>query len=321
MDESLADPAPLLGRRIAVTGASGFIGSKLVDRLCLEGARVAALARTRGMLASSSSPAGFDFFTCDVRDPAQIRRALHAFEPEIVYHFATHPDGRESAEQARAAIETNVAGTLHTLEAFRAAKGSLFLYGDSCKVYGNSPVPHRESSPLDPTSSYATSKAAGWHLSRLHARLYGFAAVSLRPTLIYGPTQARNVISFAIERMLEGDRILRLDGGNQTRDPLFVDDAIDAFVAAARRGRALNGRVVALGGGREITVLELVRTIARLFDREVEVIACAKEARPTEMWRSFCDNREAASMLGWKPKIDLESGLSLCIQASIVSRS
>ncbi|HEY7617800.1 MAG TPA: NAD-dependent epimerase/dehydratase family protein, partial [Terriglobales bacterium] len=171
------------GKRVLVTGGSGFLGSHLVEHLVREGATVAALARTEGKLAAITPPPDYLFLRCDLTDEEQARRAIEGFAPQILYHFASHPDGRESFEQANAAIRGNLLATLNALEAFRRCGGQLFVYGDSCKVYGDCQVPYRASMPLKPTSSYAISKAAGWQLCELYRRQYGLACVSVRPTL------------------------------------------------------------------------------------------------------------------------------------------
>jgi nucleoside-diphosphate-sugar epimerase len=301
----------LSGRRVLVTGASGFLGSGLVRRLISANAVVAGLARHRRGQEESR------FYPCDVTDAEAVRHALTSFQPEALVHFAAHADAAESFQQARDAVSRNLVGTLNVLEAFRLSGGSLFIYGDSSKVYGDSDVPYRESMPLRPLSSYAIAKAAGWELCRLYARLYGLHCVSVRPTMVYGPGQSFNLISFVAKRILDGAPQVLLDGGSQTRDPLFIEDAIDAFVAVLRQGKSLSGRVVNLGGGHERTVEEIAAMVARLMQSSISIVCVAGRKRPTDMQRSYCDNYEAESLIGWKPKQDLAEGLKRTLSALV----
>ena len=298
-----------LDKRVLVVGGTGFIGSHLVDRLLASGATVGVMARSTGVLESLPQRPGYELIDCDIRDAAATTLGIRNFAPQIVVHLCAHPDWAESHVQAERAIETNVMGTLNVLEGFHQAKGEFFLYGDSVKVFGNCEVPYRADTHPQPTSSYAMSKLAGWHLCELYARINGVHAASIRPTLVYGPRQRFNVISFVVNRVLDGQPAIELSGGHQTRDPLYIDDAIDAFMLAIRRGPAIAGRSIVIGGGSELTVQALGETIVRLMGGSQRVVTVAGTTRPTEIWRSFSDNAEALEMLGWQPSHDLATGL------------
>lgn len=301
------------GQRVLVTGASGFIGSHLVERLAREGSVVGALARTLGKL--SQIPPGLDFhyLQCDLTDSCATIAAVVEFAPEITVHLAAHPDGGEDYLRGSDAIKTNIGGTLNLLEAFRVAGGKLFVYGDSSKVYGNVDSPYLESLPMKLFGSYAISKAAGWEFCDMYRRLHGIDIVSIRPTLIYGPRQGNNLIRFVVDLVLERKSEIRLAGGTQTRDPLFIDDAVEAYLQAIRRGTRLCGRVVNIGGGHERTVEEIATMITSLLGNDIAVVCDHDKIRPTEIMRSFCDNSEAGTLLHWAPRVDLRQGLERAI--------
>lgn len=303
----------LFGKRVLVSGASGFLGSHLVERLVRDGAVVGALSRSRGWLDSLDMRGKVSFIPCDLCDAEKAQEAISGFAPEILFHFAGQPDGTEGLKQAHSVIKHNVAGTVNALEGFRLAKGDVFVYGDSCKVYGNGEVPYRENSPIRPDSSYAIAKSAGWQFCQLYQKIYGMAVVSVRPTLIHGPRQGYNLISYVVQNVLEGKTEIRLDGGAQTRDPMFVDDAVDAYLATAVRGNLLAGRVINIGGGCEYSVAEISARVVELMGGEQQIVAVARNARPTEMWRSYCDNVEATELLGWRPNTSLRAGLEKTI--------
>lgn len=309
----------LAGTRVLVTGASGFIGSHLLGRALEGGAYVTALSRSRGHLKGVSGPARYKFVSCDLTCAEDTFRAIGKVAPQITFHFASHPDGPEDYAQAGAAIQANLTGTLNLLEALRRTGGGSLVFGDSCKVYGNGPVPYRESAGLEPGSSYALSKAAAWNLCRLYGGLHGLAVVSVRPTLIYGRRQGHNLFRFVAETAMRGETV-QLDGGDQTRDPLYIRDAVEAFLAAGAAAPSLRGRVVNIGGGREVTVREIAELVVNLLGGRVQVVCRPGRARPTELWRSFCDNEEAWAMLGWRPLTALRPGLEETLAPFLASR-
>ena len=311
----------LAGKRVLVTGGSGFLGSHLVQGLAQEGAIVGALARTEGKLALLNPHCAYSFLKCDVTKAKETVETIVSFAPHILFHFAASPDAPENFSQSQACIHGNLTGTLNTLEAFRLCGGELFVYGDSCKAYGNSEVPYRESMPVQPISSYAITKAAGWQFCDLYRKLHGMATVSVRPTLTYGPGQSHNLISFVVGCVLDCKREVRLAGGTQTRDPLFVSDTIEAFLATARLGTTVSGRVINIGGGSEISVAQLAAMILELMGSRLPIVSIQSGARPTEIWRNHCDNIEANEILGWWPRTDLRTGLRKTIQYLVESRA
>jgi len=310
----------LAGKRVLVTGASGFLGFAVVRRLLSQQAIVTALSRSLGRL-SEIPGGGFEFAQCDLSNARESVRTMAAFEPEILIHFAAHPDARESFSHAEKCIQANTLTTLNALEAFRLSSGKLFIYGDSCKVYGNCDMPYCEALPAQPISAYAIAKSAGWQLCELYSRIHELQTVSIRPTMIYGPRQSFNLISFVVDSVLDGKSEIVLDGGSQTRDPLYVDDAVAAFLSAAVLGPDLSGRVVNIGGGNERSVIEITELVLEVMDADLKVVEAPGRTRPTEMKRSYCDNKESLRMLGWEPRVSLREGLTRTIQYLVESRS
>jgi dTDP-glucose 4,6-dehydratase len=304
----------LAGTRVLVTGGGGFIGSHIVHRLVTHGARVTALGRHEGRLADLAMSDCFEVVKCDITDDKATIAAVESCAPQIVYHLAAMPDAAESHSQAHNAIRTNAIGTLNVLEGLRRGGGGLFVYGDSSKCYGDAGVPYHEALPARPLSSYAIGKLAGWTLSEMYGRLYSIDVVSVRPTLIYGPRQGRNLISFVIDTIARGKHEIVLDGGQQTRDPLFVDDAVDAFMLLADHVPQVSGHVINIGGGREYSVMELAGAVADAMGARLKIVSAAERMRSTEMLRSYCDNTEAKALLGWQPQTDLHQGLRLTVE-------
>lgn len=298
---------PLEGRPVLVTGAGGFIGASLVRALVREGAHVVALTRARGRMAQDC--AGALVLVADLLEAEHVREIVSTTRPEVVFHLAAQPDARETGPQVRTCIDSNVTGTANLLEAMRELDDPCLVYGDSSKVYGNSGVPFRSNQPLQPLCSYAVSKAAGWSLIDMYRRVHGLRAMSVRPTLVYGPEQGFNLFSFLCDSVWTGKPEIPLDGGQQTRDPLYIDDAVDAFIRVAEFRDALDGRVMPVGGGRELSVLALAELTVSLLNGKQPVVPRPAQARPTEMLRSWSDNAEIEQLIGWRPRVSLEQGI------------
>lgn len=300
--------------RVAVIGATGFIGSHVVERLLsdtqAEVLAVAASEKRRANLSAAERP--YRFEECDVLNAAQIREAMHRFVPEVVYYFVAHPDGQESFEQIQRCLQVNLAGLANTLEAASSAGTRLFVYGDSTKVYGSAPFAHGPAAVADPAGSYAITKLAGWQLAKLVSSMTGMAVVSVRPEMTYGARQAFNLIVHARKCLLEGQPI-RLQGGAQTRDPLFVDDLVDALLAIPHHPECF-GEAICLGGGKEYTILEICQHVAAVLGCRADIEVNALPPRLTEIWRSYSDNSHALRLLGWTPKTSLEEGLTLTME-------
>ena len=302
------DPISFNNQHVLVTGANGFLGKALILQLLQAGAMVAGLSRTHNNLEHSN----FSFYQCDITNSEETVATVRDIKPSILFHLASYPDAKEGFEHVNRVLATNMNGSLNLLEGFQQAQGAIFVYGDSSKCYGNVGVPHREKQRELPTSSYAITKAAGWSLCLLYSRLYDFTTVSVRPTLIYGPGQGFNLFTFLVHSIQKNLSEINLAGGRQTRDPLYIDDAVNAFMKCARKD--LNHRIVNIGGGNEYTVKQLAELVVQLCDHNMSVKCNNVAMRPTEIMRSYCDNIEANQFIGWQPQFSIEEGLKLTIE-------
>jgi len=296
-------------KRIAVIGATGFIGSHLVERLIEEGADILAVARTdkrRSNLAALNE--GYRLALCDITDQHGVMALFKDFKPELVFHLACHPDGKESFEQVRMSMNVNALGVANVLEAGHASGVSVFILADSVKVHGNFGAPATCDSKLEPLCSYAIAKSAAWHLCRLYSTMTGISVVGIRPTFVYGPRQNWNLVRYVADCIRQGGKV-KLQGGWQTRDPLHISDAVEAFLLAAISPSAY-GFSIPVGGGQEMTITDMCHAILRAANAHNKIELAAEELRITEIWRSFVDNEDARRLLGWSPHIPFNSGLA-----------
>jgi len=299
-------------KNVLVTGACGFIGGHVVERLLELGANVTTL--DRHVPAGIIERSGVRYIQCLLENAGDVIRLIRHASPDVIIHLAAQPDGAETHQQACMAISSNITGTVNVLEGMRQSGCQTLIFGDSTKDYGNCAVPYRESMADDPLGSYAISKSTAWKLCKLYQNLHGLNVISIRPTLIYGPGQPFNLFTYVTESVLSGKTEVRLMGGSQTRDPLYIDDAVMAYLLAATDAESVNGHAISIGGGHERTVESIAREMIRLMGSNIPVVIDEQEMRPTDMRRSYCDNHDAQVLLDWKPEVDLESGLQRTIE-------
>lgn len=305
------------GCKVAVIGAGGFIGSHLVERLIKEGTDLLAIGRHPGHLkAFPPTMPGYQFCVGDISDRQQIETLLRTFRPDIVFHLAAHPDGAETFPQIQERMRINLFGGMNTLEAAISCGSKVFVLADSTKSYGNRDVPYTATQLADPLCSYAVAKTALWQLCQLVARMHEIQVVGLRLTFVYGPRQGWNIIRYVQKCLREGTPVA-LQGGTQTRDPLYIDDAVDALLAAATQPAAF-GHSIPIGGGKEISIRSLCESVLQMLGPQLPIIENADTLRLTEIWRSVVDNTDARRLLNWVPRTTLAEGLTKTLQPIVV---
>lgn len=291
------------GRRVLVTGASGFVGAHLVRRLLADGAEVAAL---------TSSPAGHEpavrWEVADLRDQDATERAVRSVEPELVVHLAALTHVGRSFERAEDHIETNVRGTVHLLQAL-AGRYERFVYVGSGDVYGDGPAPFHEDQPVAPVSPYAVSKYAAERFCRMYHQAYGWPIVCLRPFNSFGPGQSVDrIIPELVVAGLQG-RSLPMTEGRQTREFTFVEDVAHA-IGLSLTAPGLDGDVLNVCRGEEVSMRSLALLVAEVTASGVEPDFGALPHRPNEIWRMVGDPTRAHERLGWRATVSLEDGLA-----------
>lgn len=301
-------------RRVLVTGAAGFIGSHLVERLAREGADVRAFVRYNsrgscGFLDESDCREDVEVRVGDVRDADSVRAAMEGVE--VVFHLAALIGIPYSYLAPSSYVQTNVEGTLNVLQAARTLSIGRVVQTSTSEVYGTAlRVPIQEDHPLQGQSPYSASKIGADKLAESYWTSFELPVVVLRPFNTYGPRQsARAVIPTVISQCLWGERV-ELGATHPTRDFTFVDDTVAGFLCAGS-AQGVEGQTIQLGTGTEISVLELAERIVQLVGREVAVVAAEDRMRParSEVERLLSDNGRARELLGWAPEVDLDEGL------------
>ncbi len=311
----------LAGRRVLVTGADGFIGSHLVERLVAEGADVRAFCvyNSRGSLgwldeADPAVRAALDVRLGDIRDPRFVEAASEGID--TIFHLAALIAIPYSYVAPASFVETNVTGTLNVLEAARRANVRRVIQTSTSEVYGTPAVlPITEDHPLRAQSPYAATKVAADQLSLAFARTFELPVVVLRPFNTYGPRQsARAVLPTMLRQLIAGRTEVRLGRLDPRRDLTFVADTVEGFVAAAVAD-GIEGQTIQLGTGRSESIGELFALACRILGVNARAVEDQERLRPdaSEVLVLQSDPSLARTLLGWTATTSIEDGLERTI--------
>ncbi len=300
--------------KVLVTGASGFIGSTLAERLIDEGFQVVGIdsfldyyprkIKEKNLESLLSRP-GFEFIEADILD-ADWDSILSSVGG--VFHQAAIAGVRASwGKSFNQYVENNILGTQKLLEACKDKELDKFIYASSSSVYGDTTdLPIRESSETNPISPYGVSKLAGEHLASLYSKGYGVPTVSLRYFTVYGPRQRPDMAFHKfITAVMRGDQIDIYGTGEQTRDFTYIDDAVEANLQAFNSGKP--GEVYNIGGGSRIELLEAVRLIEEIVGKKANLVHT--NAQRGDAKHTFSDISKANADFGYNPQVDIKQGL------------
>jgi nucleoside-diphosphate-sugar epimerase len=289
------------GRRVLVTGASGFIGTHLTARLLAEGAEVHGISR------SERATAGMRWVTTDMTDAQGLAAAVAGIRPDVVFHLASHVTGSRDVEAVLPTLNDNLVGAVNLLlAASTAGCRRVILTGSLEEPGGEEPEP-------DPVSPYAAAKFAASAYGRMFHRLYGLAVVNLRVFMVYGPGQQdeRRLVPYVITSLLRNSPP-RLSSGAREVDWVYVDDVVDAFLAAAVSDGAA-GETLDVGSGALVTVRGLVEQIVHVMEPGVNPEFGALPDRAAERVR-VADVGRTTRLTGWSPKTPLDEGIASTIE-------
>lgn len=305
---------------VLVTGAAGFIGSHVADRLLARGDRVigvdnfdpfyARRLKERNLASARTSPA-FTFIEADCAEPAQMRAGF-AQSPDVVVHLAAKPGVRPSIADPVAYVRANVLATQVLLATAREHGVGRFILASSSSVYGNNPrVPFSEYDAADqPISPYAATKRAAEIVAYSHHRLHGTGVLALRLFTVYGARQRPDLaIRKFAELMMRGEPVPCFGDGTTERDYTWIDDVVDGFVAAIDRSREIPGefQIINLGKSRTTSLARLVELIGAAVGGEHSVHWLP--AQPGDVNRTCADVSKARQLLGYNPTTPVEEGI------------
>jgi nucleoside-diphosphate-sugar epimerase len=290
------------GQRVLVTGASGFLGSHLCQRLIQSGVEVHAISRT-----FEGSPLGNPrWWKVDLEDYPSTKKLFNQVKPHVVFHLSGHVTGDPDIRHVLPTFRSQLLTTVHVLT-ISAEIGCRRII-----LTGSLTEPQAGQVDSPPSSPYAASKWAGNAFGRMFQCLYKTPVVIVRPFMAYGPNQnPLKVIPYSIQSFLKGDQP-KLTSGKWHADWIYVDDVIDGFMAAVEVS-GIEGSTVDLGTGQLVSVEAMVRQISEIMDVKIEPQFGALSSRPSEEVR-VADLEHTRRVLGWEPKICIREGIKRTVE-------
>jgi UDP-glucuronate 4-epimerase len=304
---------------VLLTGAAGFIGSHLAERLLSLGEEVVGLddlddyyppeTKRRNLEGARRFGPAFDFVEGDVRDGKLLAGLFAGKKFDAVVHLAARAGVRPSLADPLLYADVNVGGTIQVMEAARAAGVRRFVLASSSSVYGvDTPAPFREDAPcLRPVSPYAASKRAMEYFARVFHELHGPDVACLRFFTVYGPRQRPDMAIHKFARLIEAGRPVPFfgDGGSQ-RDYTYVDDAVSGTLAALYRSRGFE--VYNLGESRTVSLRELIGLLEKALGKPAKLDR--QPDQPGDVPLTSADLSKSRRMLGYQPSVPVEEGLA-----------
>jgi UDP-glucose 4-epimerase len=296
--------------KILVTGGAGFIGSHLVDALTKRHQVIIIDNLSNGKKENLNSQA--KFYKTDINS-LKIFEIFKKEKPETVFHLAAQIDLRKSLENPIFDAKTNILGSLNIIEASRKIKAKKIIFPSTGGVYGQiTKIPIPENIKPSPISPYPLAKLTIENYLKIYQQNFGLSYVILRLSNVYGPRQnfltETGVIPIFINKILKNQKPIIYGSGEQTRDFLYVDDAVKAFLLAMQIKKS---EIYNVGTGQEIKILQLLNLIKKNINSKVKPIHQAK--MKGEIERNALDYKKIKKELGWQPKISLEEGIKKTI--------
>ncbi|ORX24528.1 NAD-dependent dehydratase [Thermoanaerobacterium sp. PSU-2] len=310
----------LKNKKVLVTGAGGFIGSHLAERLVEIGAKVKAFVRYNsnnnwGWLEKSKYKDEIEIYRGDIRDYDSVRDAMKGVD--VVFHLAALIGIPYSYVSPLAYIKTNIEGTYNVLQSARELDIERVIHTSTSEVYGTARyIPIDELHPLQPQSPYSATKISADNLALSFYNSFDLPVTIVRPFNTYGPRQsARAVIPTIITQILNGEKYTKIGNLKPTRDLNFVFDTVNGFIKIAECDE-LVGNITNVGSGHEISIGSLVEMILKLMDANIEIVQDEQRFRPekSEVERLVCDSSKIKKYTDWRPEYQLEDGLKETIR-------
>lgn len=310
----------LKNKKILITGAAGFIGSHLTERLVEEGCKVKAFVRYNsknswGWLEESRYKDDIEIYTGDIRDYDSVEEAMKGID--VVFHLAALIGIPYSYISPLAYIKTNVEGTYNVLQPAREHGTERIIHTSTSEVYGTALyVPIDEKHPVQPQSPYSASKIGADKMAESFYLSFNLPVVIARPFNTYGPRQsARAVIPTIVTQLFAGQHEIKLGALHPTRDLVYVKDTVEGLIEIAKSDKTI-GEEINIATQREISIKNLAQTLMSLMNPQARIMSDKSRVRPerSEVERLLGSNEKIKKLTNWTPKYSLEDGLKETIE-------
>lgn len=293
--------------KILVTGFPGFISLHLIRKIQKEKGRVFAIKEPSSILSPLARQLvknGLKVFDADIGNFKSVQRIIAKVRPTIIFHLAAYTNAERNADVFDQCLKTNIQGTLNLLLALEEIPYKSFINISSVEAYGIA---------SQPVSPYGISKLAAENICNFFHKIYHRPTVNLRLPMVYGEYQPVHKIIPSLVLPLLKQRTIKMTSGEQTRDFIYVEDAVEAFIKAVENKRAF-GETIGIGSGREISIKKLALKILEYTGSSSKIRFGALPTKQGEIMRARVSVRKAGKILGWKPKTSLKTGLKKVIK-------
>jgi len=306
-------------KTVLITGADGFIGSRLVELLAKGGYKIRALSQYNsfnnlGWLENVECKNEIEILSGDIRDPHYCKHITKGVD--LIFHLAALIAIPYSYVAPDSYVDTNIKGTLNICQAAKENGNVRVIHTSTSEVYGTAQyVPIDENHPMQAQSPYSATKIAADAMAMSFYNAFELPVTIARPFNTYGPRQsARAVIPTIITQIANGSAEIKLGDVTPTRDFNYVDDTCRGFIALAKCNKSI-GQTVNIGSNFEISIGDTLNIIKELMDSDVKFIVDNQRIRPekSEVFRLWCDNSKIEKLTGFKPEVDIRQGLQRTI--------
>lgn len=308
-------------KKVLITGAGGFIGSHLTERLVKDASSVRAFVHYNSRndhglleLINPELKKSLEIVSSDITDPVSIYNAMK--DIDIVFNLAALIGIPYSYYSPNSYVETNIKGTLNVLNAAKELETEKIIITSTSEVYGTALyTPIDERHPLQAQSPYSATKIAADKLTESYHLSFNMPVTIIRPFNTFGPRQSlRAIIPTIITQAIKGEAI-SLGNTNTVRDFVYVKDTVNGFIKVATCN-ANNGRVINIGTGKSVTINELVEIISNILNKNLTILEESQRVRPhkSEVLKLICDASNAKDILKWEPEYTLKEGLDETIK-------
>jgi nucleoside-diphosphate-sugar epimerase len=300
-------------KEVLVTGGAGFIGSHLVKKLVIEGAHVNILLKKgESRWRIQDILEHLTLWEADLADAASLQSIQSHITPQIIFHLAAQVDSLQSWDIIHSMIQDNIVGTINLLTVLRDSGFERFVHVSSSEEYGAAPAPLSELQRESPISPYSFTKLSSTIFCQMAAKTFGLPITILRLFPTYGPLQKGSMlIPSAIHDLLK-KKEFRMTAGEQSRDFIYVDDVVEAFLLIAM-AKNIDGEVFNVGSGKPRKVKEVIELIKQYIGDDAIVMRGAIPCRAGEGNECYCDNSKIRRLTNWAPRVPLEEGLRMTV--------
>jgi len=296
-------------KSILVTGGNGFIGAAIANRLTSQDIFVNIFSLNNEFNWRIQNKDNCKLFIFDIRNKSEVENHIKKIEPDIIFHLAGYVNPERDLNVINDTYSINLKGTQNLILSLMEYDYDLFINTGTSDEYGYNVAPFKEIQREKPVSPYSASKVASTFFCEMVSNIYNKPIITVRPFLAYGPTQiARLLIPWLIYSGIEKKKLL-LTPCEQTRDFIYIDDLVDAYISLALNVKKINkGGIFNIGSGKEIKILRIVAAIQQKI-QNTQFIIGGKEYRRGEAMHFYSSIKKITQTIGWEPKWSIEDGI------------